>query len=65
MATYRKLSQRWNSRVAVVGVLASAGTACIAAASLFADPAVARVLVIGASLVTGLSTACIMVAWAL
>ena len=65
VATYRKLSQRWNSRVAVVGVLASAGTACIAAASLFADPAVARVLVIGASLVTGLSTACIMVAWAL
>lgn len=65
VVTYRKLSQRWNSRVVVVGVLASAGTACIAAASLFADPAVARVLLIGASLVTGLSTACIMVAWAL
>lgn len=65
VATYRRLSQRWGSRVLVVGVLASAGTACIAAASLFAAPQVAQVLVMGASVVTGLGTGCLMVAWAL
>lgn len=65
VATYRKLSQRWGSRVVVMGVVASAGTACIAAASLFSNVIAANALVIGASFVTGLTTACIMVAWAL
>ena len=48
-----------------VGVLTSAGTACVAAASLVADAAAAQILVDCASLVTGLGTACLMVAWAL
>lgn len=65
VATYRKLSNRWGSRVVFVGVLASAGTACVAAASLVADAAAAQILVDCASLVTGLGTACLMVAWAL
>lgn len=65
IATHRRLSQRWGSRVLLVGVLASAGTACIAAASLFVGPGGAQVLVVGASAVTGLGTGCLLVAWAL
>ena len=65
VATYRRLSSRWGSRVLVLGVMASAATACVAAASMIADVAIARALVVGASLLGGLGTGCIMVAWAL
>ena len=53
VATYRRLSSRWGSRVLVLGVMASAATACVAAASMIADVAIARALVVGASLLGG------------
>ena len=65
MATYRRLSSRWGSRVLVVGVTASAATACIAAASMLVDVDAARALVVSASFLGGLGTGCIMVAWVL